>query len=66
MKLTNEPYAMNAQDEKDMRHKVQVFRGESGMSDSLQQTLVSVNGLSSNRHSQDIAHVVEGDDLFAF
>ncbi len=66
MKFTNERYAMSVQDEQDMRRKVQAFREESSTKDSLQQTLVRVHGLKRNRHSEDIAHVIDIDDLFAF
>ena len=65
MKFTNEPYVMTAEDERNMRHKAQAFRDESGTSDSLLPTLVSVHGLRRNAHSEDIAHVVDIDDLFA-
>lgn len=65
MKFTNEPYVMNAGDKEDMRRKVKVFREESHTQDSLLQTLVSVHGLRRNGHAEDIAYVVDVDDLFA-
>ena len=66
MKFTNERFAMSADDERDMAWKLEAFRRESHTKSALQPTLVSVNGLQRNRHSDNIAHVVDCDDLFAF
>ena len=66
MKFTDGPFAMDADDTRDMLRKLEAFRAESRTKSALQPTLVSVGGLKRNKHSEKIAYVVECADLFAF
>ncbi len=66
MKYTDAPFVVDKSYEEELRHKVEVFREQSGTKNALQLTLVSVNGLKPNTHSWGVAGVVDMDALFAF
>jgi hypothetical protein len=66
MKYTDDVYAMGETDERELRRKVEVFREESQTRHALLETVVTVNGLRRNRHSQSVASFVTLDDLFVF
>ena len=64
MKYTDEDFVIDAKYEKELVHKVNVFRQEVKTDKALLLTLVTVKKLKRNAYSDVIQNVVSADDLF--
>ena len=64
MEFTDDEFSIDADYEKDLRRKVQVFQAESKTRNAVQLTMVCARGLRANAHSWDVASVVTADGLF--
>jgi hypothetical protein len=65
MKYTDEDFVVDAKYEKELNHKVSLFSEEVKTDKALLLTLVTVNKLKRNAHSDVIQNVISSDDLFA-
>ena len=64
MKFSDEPFVIDADYEKNLIHKVEAFRKETGTRKALWLTLISFSGVADNEHKQIILNEITGDDLF--
>ena len=64
MKFTQEPYDMNQDAERELIHKREVFREETGLQKALFLTLVSAQGTRNQCQPECIQNLITGDDLF--
>ena len=64
MKYTNDQFVIDASYEKQLYHKMDVFRTESATKKAIVMTLVSANGLKQNKYSGVVGKMIEGDELF--
>ena len=64
MKYTEDPFVMDAAFEKQLIHKIEVFRTETGSRKALIPTLVSANGIKRNAYANSIGRLITGEDLF--
>lgn len=64
MKFTNAPFAIDADYERKLQHKRDVFRKESGTKNAVHLVLVSVAGIERNAYSGCLAATIGADDLF--
>ncbi len=66
MKYTDKPFSIDADCERQLMHKREAFRDESGTRDAVHLALISANGLAPGAHAGVVAATVTADDLFAF
>lgn len=64
MKYSDEPFVISADYEKKLIHKMEMFRTETRTAKALRLTLITVNGLAKNTHSQIVQNVITADELF--
>ena len=64
MKYTNTEYSIDAEYEAELLQKAEVFRNECKTDKAIHITLVSVNGLKRNAHSDAVQNVITGEELF--
>ncbi len=64
MKYTNDQFVIDASYEKQLYHKMDVFRTESATKKAIVMTLVSANGLKQSKYSGVVGKMIEGDELF--
>ena len=64
MKYTAEPFSVQAAYEKELIHKVEAFRQETGTKKSLHLTMISMQGVADNMHKNILVNILTGDDLF--
>ena len=64
MKYSSEAFVIDSDYEKELTHKLEVFRGETKNKKTLHLTLISASGLERNRHSNVVINLVPGDELF--
>ena len=66
MKFTDAPFVISSAYAEDLVRKREVFKAESGTSNSVQLVLVAAAGLKQNSHSDLLSQTITGDDLFVF
>ena len=64
MKYTDELFVIDSEYSKNLIHKTELFRTETGTKKALHVTLVSVNGLKKNEYLYVVQNVISGDALF--
>ena len=64
MKFSNDEYAMDAEESRKLRRRVELFRSATRSRKGLMPTLISCYGLKRNANSAMIQAVVTLDDLF--
>ena len=64
MKYTDDEFVIDSKYEKELNHKVEVFRNEVGSKKALHITLITVSGLKKNEYSEVVLNVITGEDLF--
>lgn len=65
MKYTDEEFLIVSDYEKELNHKINLFRKEVNTDKALHITLISVSGLKKNNYSDVVLNVINGDDLFS-
>ena len=65
IKFTDAPFAIDAAYARELLRKQEVFKAETGTSNSMQIVAICASGLQPNTHSDLVARTVTGDDLFA-
>ena len=65
MKYSDSEFVIDADYEKELYHKLELFRKETKTDKALLLTLITVNGLKKNDHTGVIQHVITKDALFA-
>ena len=65
MKCTEEPYAIDAEEDRLLRRHREVFRKVTGTVKSLHQTMVVAAGLVKNMYANSVQKVITLDDLYA-
>ena len=55
---------MDASCEKELFHKTEAFRTETGTRKTLLPTMITLNGLKNNAYRNVIVNEITGDDLF--
>ncbi len=61
---TDDEFVIDSKYEKELNHKVEVFRNEVGSKKALHITLITVSGLKKNEYSEVVVNVITGEDLF--
>ena len=64
MKFHNKPYAMTAQDEDDIEHKVSSFIEATGTDKNVIVTMITAKGLERNEHSECVQKELTLEQLF--
>ncbi|MCR4605685.1 MAG: AAA family ATPase [Eubacterium sp.] len=64
MKFTEDPLEIDATMDKNIRHKIEVYRTETGSKKALIPTLITANGLKRNAYADNIVRILTGEDLF--
>ena len=64
IKYAAEAFAMDASCEKELLHKTEAFRTETGTRKALLPTMITLNGLKNNAYRNVIVNEITGDDLF--
>ena len=64
MKFSTEPFEIDATYEKDLTHKIEVFRKETGTKKAILLTMISFAGLKNNKHRGIVVKELTGKDLF--
>ena len=64
MKYSEEEYIIDAKYEKELIHKIETFRSETGTDKALYLTMITSGGLRQNQHSGKVINQISGDDLF--
>ena len=64
MKYSDDEYVIDSEYEKEIIHKVELFRKEVEPEKALHVTLVTVSGLKKNEHSDVVLNIIKGEDLF--
>ena len=64
IKYAAEEFAIDAAYEKELIHKTESFRIETGTRKALLPTMITMNGLKKNAYSNVIVNEITGDDLF--
>lgn len=65
IKFSAEEYEIDAAYEKELLHKVEAFRTETGCRKALLLTMVTLNGVRKNVHSDIVMNEITGEDLLA-
>ena len=63
-KFTDTPFSISAEYERNLLHKVQVFREESNTRAALKLVMICSEGISGKAHTEHISRVLTLDDLF--
>lgn len=64
MKHAAGPFAIDKEESERLRHRVELFREQTGTKKSLHLTLVTVEGLKDTKYKWDVQSVITLDDLF--
>ncbi len=64
MKYSRSEYEIDSEERKKLERRVEVFRNETGTKKSIILTLVTIEGLKKNAHSDIIQSLIVADDLF--
>ena len=64
MKFTESPFALDAAYEQHLRHRIDVFRQETGTKKAVHLTMVSASGLVNNAYADVAQQVLDENDLF--
>jgi len=64
MKYSDEEYLFDKVESDKLRHRVEVFRRESGVRKSVQPVLICAHGIKDGKYTGDILHHLSADDLF--
>lgn len=64
MKYTREKFCIDADYEKDLIHKLETLRAETGTKKALWITLITLSGLAESPHKDVVVNELTGDDLF--
>ena len=64
MKFANDEYALTAEDEKDMRRKIDELEAATKTRKSVHATYVTAYGLAANPYAKDVQSEVTLEDLF--
>lgn len=64
MKFSLEKFSIDANYEKDLLHKLETFRAETGTKKALWITMISFSGLAENPHRNVVVNELTGEDLF--
>ena len=64
MKFTDTPFAVSAEYERNLLHKIEVFREETSTKHALKLVLVSAEGIEGTAHTEHIAETITLEDLF--
>ena len=64
MKYSQEEYEIDSKYEKELVHKVEVFRGETGTTKALWLTLITMNGIKNNKYKGSVVCDITADELF--
>lgn len=65
MKYYKSPYSIDAEEEKRLDRRVEVYKNEMKTNDGVLLTMITANGLKMNSHSDKVSASVTLDDLFA-
>ena len=64
MKFTTEPFSITPEFERQMIHKMETFRKETGSRKAIHLTLISAEGISAGGNRGSVTQIITGDDLF--
>lgn len=64
LKFTDHPFSMDAEIERDLLHKVQVYREETDTAAALKPTMITFCGITGTAYTERISKVLTLDDLF--
>jgi hypothetical protein len=65
MKYSDRPYSIDAEYEKHLLYKAEVFRNETHPKKAIHLTMITVDGLEKNAYANSIQNEITGDELFA-
>ena len=65
MKFTDHPFSMTRETERDLLHKINVYREETGTKHALKLTLITSCGLAGTAYTERISRTLTLDDLFS-